>query len=183
MRRVELLERIREFPVRSFSDTVFRATRTGLAPDVASTSGGRWMPANRSSVLYTSLTRDGALSEMAYRQSLLNPIPTKPLMLHQIAVSLQRVVRLTLDDLRSLGVDDENYHAPNYARTQEIGDAVWFLECEGLVVPSARFGCDNLAIFTDRIAAAMGAIEVKQSDETDWIAWAKAHGIQFPIAE
>ena len=41
----------------------------------------------------------------------------------------------------------ERYESVNYHRTQEIGAAVAFLGCDGLMVPSARWDCENLVLF------------------------------------
>ncbi len=180
MRRTDLLDRLLAFPVSQFSETVYRATRRGLQPDTPSISGGRWIPPGLCPVLYTCLTRDGALAEMTYRQSLLNPIPSKPLFVHRLRVSLTKVMRLTLDDLLACGVESENYRTPNYSKTREIGDAVWFLEHDGLIVPSARSDCDNLVIFTDQLTSPEISISLVESEEVDWLAWAKERGIQLP---
>ncbi len=141
------------------------------------------MPPDRCPVLYSSLTREGALAEMTFRQSLLNPIPSKPVLLHSLRVSLSRVVSMTFEDLRTVGVENENYHMASYSKTQEIGDAAWFLGCDGLIIPNARWHCDNLVIFTDKILSPEVAVSVVSSEEVDWIRWAKNNGIHIPDPE
>lgn len=141
------------------------------------------MPPDVCPVLYSSLSEEGALAEMTYRQSLLNPIPTKPVLIHTLQISLTRVARLTYDDLQELGIDNGTYHEPNYTRTQEIGDAVWFLDCDGLIVPSARWKCDNLVIFFDKLSSPETSVSVVDSEEIDWIQWANENGISIANAE
>lgn len=141
------------------------------------------MPPDRCPVLYSCLTRDGALAEMTFRQSLLNPIPSKPVLLHSLRISLSRVVRMTLENLRAFGVDNENYHRANYSKTQEIGDAAWFLGCDGLIIPNARWRCDNLVIFTDKILSPEAAVSLVSSEEVDWIRWATENSIHIPDPE
>jgi hypothetical protein len=57
----------------------------------------------------------------------------------------------------------------NYERTQAIGDAAYFLGFDGLLVPSARWDCKNLVVFTDQLAPEDMAIE--ESAVVDWSAW------------
>ena len=133
------------------------------------------MPKGAASVLYTSLDRDGALAEIAFHWSQLDPMPSKPVLLHTLEVVAQRTLRLVRAELRALGVSADEYFTINPARTQEIGAAVEFLGCDGLIAPSARWECDHLILFPDRLGADI-AIEVVGAETIDWIAWAKSNG-------
>ena len=56
-----------------------------------------------------------------------------------------------------------------------IGTAIAFLECDGLIVPSARWPCENLVIFTDNqlLAGRRALLELVGSEEFDWQSWAR----------
>lgn len=144
-----LIERLGVLPTELFRDMVFRATRLRLDPLAPSTSGGRWMPRDHCAVLYSGLQREGALAEIAFHWGRLTPLPSKPVVIHRVRVSTQQSLRLKVCDLEMLGVDAAGYGTVEYARCQAIGAAVAFLRCDGLIVPSARWNCENLMIFSD----------------------------------
>ena len=78
---------------------------------------------------------------------------------------------LHLADMRALarlGIEEPAFSEVLYARTQEIGDAAYFLGFDGIVAPSARWSCLNAVLFTDRIAPER--IEVRAT-KVDWRAW------------
>jgi RES domain-containing protein len=170
-----LLERLSAFGTERFDGEVFRATRRSLDPLAASTSGGRWAPKGLVPVLYTSLLRDGALAEIAYHWSQLTPQPSRPAVLHLLGVSAEHRLRLLRADLENLDVDMAQYDGINYYRTQEIGAAVAFLGCDGLIVPCARWSCENLILFTENHLLT-SRLELLSSEEIDWQAWAKEAG-------
>jgi RES domain-containing protein len=170
----ELLDRLAAFSVETFRGEVFRATRRNLDPVAPSTNGGRWAPPGAIAILYTSLTPEGALAEVAFHWSALAPRPTKPVVLHRIKVSARRTLRLGRGDLSSLGVVAERYAEINYSRTQQIGAAAAFLGLDGIVAPSARWQCDNLILFTDNLGFGEH-ISVLDKQEVDWLAWAREH--------
>ena len=64
----------------------------------------------------------------------------------------------------------------DHRRTQEIGAAVAFLDHDGLIVPSARWDCENLVIFTDNHHPS-AELTVRRSEEVDWQAWARKAGL------
>jgi len=168
----DLLERLGAFETERFEGEVFRATRLNLDPCAESTSGGRWAPRGWVPVLYTSQLREGALAEIAYHWSQLTPLPSKPAVVHRLAVSVRRSLRLLRGRLDDLGVDIRQYESINYRRTQEIGAAVAFLGCDGLIVPCARWDCDNLVLFMENYALT-SRLDIVSSEEIDWQAWAR----------
>lgn len=126
-------------------------------------------------MLYTSLEREGALAEVSFHWSQLTPPPSKPVALHRIAVRVNGVLQLTESDLVELGVERSRLATINYDRTQAIGAAAAFLGNNGLIVPSARWQCDNLILFTndndlDR------SLEVLGTESIEWQSWAKKFG-------
>lgn len=90
-------------------------------------------------------------------------------------MSAERRLRLLRADLEALDVDMKQYQSVNYYRTQEIGAAVAFLGCDGLIVPSARWSCENLVIFTENHSLT-SKLEVLSSEEIDWQSWAQDAG-------
>jgi RES domain-containing protein len=168
----ELLERLSAFPTASFDGEAFRATPMSLDPLTPSTRGGRWAPTGEVSVLYTSKEREGALAEIAFHWGQLTPLPSKPAALHRLRLTTRRTLRLIQTDLVSLGVDLGAYRSVNYVRTQVIGAAVAFLERDGLIIPSARWDCENLVLFTDNHDLG-DRLEVAETEAVDWRAWAR----------
>jgi len=186
---IELVDALSAKTAASFTAKVFRATRLGGAPEAFSTSGGRWSPPDSYQtvpVLYTSLSRDGAISEVASYLSLLKPRPTKPIAIHSLEITAASVVKLTMDDLVDLGVDvsafsDRPYVWPakgKVLRTQEIGAVLNFLEHDGLLVPSARWDCDNLIVFGDNHKLGE-SLTVLKAEEVDWVNWTERNAPHY----
>lgn len=174
----ELLERLAEFEIKPFSSEVYRACRKGLDPTTSSTRGGRWAKRNGCSVLYTSLTSDGALAELSFHWGQLNPVPTKQAFLYRLRVTTKQSLRLIMADLATLGVNEGQYSEIPYPLCQEIGEAVGFLGCDGLIVPSARWNCENLVLFTDSHSLDE-QLEIVGLSEVDWLGWARKNGVQL----
>ncbi|MFZ2649233.1 MAG: RES family NAD+ phosphorylase [Burkholderiaceae bacterium] len=175
IRDAELLDRLAGFPTQAFAGDVFRATRQSLDALAHSTSGGRWIPSGGAGVLCTSLAREGALAEICFHWAQWTPRPSKPASLHTLRVACQRTLRLMRVELRALGVNDSDYLAVNYERTRQIGDAVQFLECDGLIAPCAHWDCENLILFPDNLGAA-AILEVVSTESVDWLQWATENG-------
>jgi hypothetical protein len=154
-----------------FNSAVWRVTRKGRDALRGSTAPGRWTPTGGFEALYTSLERDGALAEIGYRLSLEPVWPSRlEYELHLIEVEIERALRFTnLKSLEPLGVEIARYHTFEYQTTQAIASAAYFLEFDGIIVPSARFDCPNLVIFTER---ATGLV-LKESRPVDWDGWRK----------
>lgn len=140
-------------------------------------SGGRWAPKSSFSILYTSCEREGAIAELAFHWAQFSPLPSKSAHLHQIAVATGKTLRLLRADLESLGVDWTRYGETNNEQTQEIGAAIAFLECDGLIAPSARWNCENLMLFCDHHKIENSRLDVVRTEEIDWLSWAREHGM------
>src|SRR6266436_6253061 len=153
-----------------FAGEVWRITRKGRDPLRGSTANGRWSPSGGEfEVLYTSLERDGALAEIGYRLSLEPVWPSRlEHEVHLIEVEAERTLRFaSLESLAPLGVANARYHTFEYQATQAIAAAAYFLEFDSLIVPSARFSCANLVIFTERVPD----LTFKHSEAIDWEDW------------
>jgi len=168
----KLTDILSDMEVEEFAGEVYRATRKSLDPLAASSSGGRWMPRGEANVLYTALSRDGALAELTYHWGMLSPLPSKPAVLSRIDVNISSSLRVLRTDFAALGVDESRYEELDYSRMQEVGAALAFLEYHGLIVPSARWGCENLIVFTDNLDSDDN-LNFLDAEEVDWQQWGK----------
>jgi hypothetical protein len=175
---VALTDLLSGFPQTSYSGEAYRVTAAGFDPTAFSTNGGRWAPVSAGAyavpVLYTSLEEEGAIAEVASYLALLSPPPAKPLMVHRLAITAKRVLTIGRDDFGALAIDENRYGERNYGRTQEIGAAISFLQCDGLIAPSARWPCNNLILFGDNHALGE-TLEPIDSRSIEWQAWARQH--------
>ena len=80
-------------------------------------------------------------------------------------------------ELEMLGITSTDYRERNYERTQAIAEAAHFLGFDGLVVPSARWKCQNLVLFMDRMAPADIVVAESDSQLIDWAQWHKSRPI------
>jgi hypothetical protein len=176
-----LADRLGAFTTEKFVGEVFRATRATADPIAPSLYGGRWArPQNDdpgTSVLYTSMARDGAMAEIVSILVDLTPIPgPRELKVTRLAITASKVLRLDRRSLPTLGVAMDRYHEREYARTQEVGSTLSWLGVDGLIVPSARWQCDNLIVFSEnhKIDEKLEPID---SELIEWQAWAQEHGL------
>ena len=174
-----LVERMAALKSEPFDGLVHRATRENLDPRIPSTSGGRWAPRSTDRVqvpvLYTSLVREGALAEVCYHWSSFTPRPSKPVKITKLEIKLKRVVTVSTDWLTSLGIDMTSFGDFLPARLQEVGAVAAFLGFDGLKVPSARWKCENLVIFTENHDG--DEPKIVSSETVAWQEWAKEKGI------
>ena len=169
-RDLDLIDTLESFERIRFEGSVWRVVREGKDPVIGQRSGGRWDPGDFD-VLYTSLEADGAIAEIDF---VLSSLPVRPskvrFVLHEIAVRANKIMQLfDINRLSDLGVDMSGLAGTDYQRTQEIGDAAYFLDSDGLIVPNARWQCNNLVLFTDRITPE--ALEVTKSLPVDFEEW------------
>lgn len=168
---LDALEAIEPIP---FTGNVWRVTRQGRDPLRGSSANGRWSAPGEFEVLYTSLEKDGALAEIGHRLSL-EPVWPSRLRhsVHCIRVTADKVLQLSnMEVLRTLGVDVERYSSYEYGSTQAIAAAAHFLDFSAIVVPNARFDCNNLVAFVGVIEP--GALESITSEDVDWEAWRRS---------
>jgi hypothetical protein len=171
-----LLDQLSAAPAERFDGEAYRTTSLGADPLAPSISGGRWSPpqdgSTEVSVLYTSLDRDGSLAEVvAYLVQLSPPPRANALKITRLGVSTARTLRLVRARLEDFGVDMRHFGERDYARTQQIGAAIAFLEFDGLIAPSARWACDNLMVFTANHSTSE-RLEAIDDEKVDWRTWA-----------
>lgn len=149
----ELLDALEQHPSEAISGETWRVTAKGRDALRGSTAGGRCSPAGGFEVLYTSLAPAGALAEIGYRLSLEPVWPSRlEHELHRITAHTSRSLRFAdVSTLLTLGVDARRYGNFEYSTTQAIAAAAFFLDFDGLIVPSARSTELNLVIFTEKL--------------------------------
>lgn len=155
-----LIDALEAAPPTTFKGTLWRVVRDGRDVLQGSSAGGRWDDGTFD-VLYTSERADGAVAEMYFHLSRGQPVmPSKGAWhLHELRVTLSRALRLAdLAALSALGVDTARYgllsyqeREQEYPRPQEIAETAHFLGFDGLIVPNARFACQNVVVFCDRV--------------------------------
>ena len=144
-----LLEQLEGLAKGSFEGVVYRVVwRDRSAVQGSSAGRGRWNDPDRAfEILNTSLERDGAAVEFEAFWSLFEQRPDREASNWKLSLRLRRVVELGFEELEQLGVEKAGYRGREYARTQEISDALNCLGCDGLIVPSARYEGKNLIVF------------------------------------
>jgi len=155
-----LLDLMEEKPTITLQTSIWRLVRDGRNPTQCSMSLGRWDDGSFD-VLYTSLERDGAISEIAYHLKQGQPVfPSKlRYRLYEIPVVLSNILDLTENGyLEELGVDIATYgkmpfsnKAQEYRQTQIVGEIAAFHEYAAIKVPCARFDCANLIVICQHI--------------------------------
>jgi RES domain len=170
-RDIVLLDALDKLPRLVIQQRVWRTVRDGRDPLEGSKSRGRWGH-DGIETLYASSVKDGSVAEIYSLLSVQPVFPSKPKWLtYELEAELEGVASLpTLSELADLGVDLDKYHLREYGRTQEIADAALFLGFAGMIVPSARWDCSNLVVFTERIDPGQLALEGPPSP-VDWNEW------------
>lgn len=172
---------------KAFAGPVWRAVSDGRDPLVGYRSGGRWDDGTFD-VLYTSLDRNGSIAETVYHLRRGQPVvPSKPpKRLYPIDVSLSQVLDLSsLDDLHQIGVDLSQFGRMTYAQRlteypslQEVAEVAHFLAFEAILVPSARWQCQNLVIFTERCSPSNLAV-ASDGELLNLEAWYRANAVNL----
>ncbi len=171
-RDLRLLDHVDAYPRRSHMGLLWHVVREGRDPLPGGRAASRWCN-GQFDVLYTSLEREGAIAEVHALLSLQPVFPSKiAFHVHRLRVSVQQSLHLAdLPTLARLGVDVDRYQERDYARTQDIADAAYFLGFDGLFVPSARWPCTNAVLFTDRIEPACLSVDATEPEPVDWQSW------------
>lgn len=171
-RDVDLLDALDALDKVPFDGDVWRIVRESKNPLQGYPAGARWDPSGGFDVVYTTLDADGARAEIFFHLMRAPVFPARTVyLLHRLRVRMRKTLRLAdMSALAALKVDTARYSALGYAQTQAIGDAAHFLGFDGLIVPSARWDCQNLVIFMDRIDPNDDWI-ISESVPVDWQAW------------
>lgn len=177
-----LIDALEGLSTQAYEGRLWRVTRDGRDPTLFFAGGNRWDDGTFE-VLYTSLSREGALAEMHYHVARGQPIaPSKiKYRLHELQVKIDGVLDLTdMSFLAGLGIDPATYgklpyfkREGEYEACQKIGEAAHFLGSEdesdpsALLVPNARHDGSNMVIFGDYVS--FEAVEhVNDHGVIDW---------------
>lgn len=173
-RDTKLLESLEECVQRAFVGTVHRVVWADRNPlQGSSAPRGRWnSPDSGFEVLNTSLDAEGAAAEFEAFWSLFEQRPTRPALSWKLRVRLARVVELDFEQLEKLGVRHAEYTNRQYSRTQQISDGLYYLGCEGLIVPSARHDSKNLVVHVQNLSRE----SFVEEDEPSTFAWSDSPG-------
>ena len=154
-----------------WTSKVWRITRAGYNAIGGSSANGRWSPGGTVEVLYTSLASEGSTAEVGFRLGLEPAWPSRiQHEIHEISVQASRILRFPdVQGLEKFDIDPSKFESFDYGASQSLAAAAHFLECDGLIVPSARHNSLNLVLFMDRPAA--GSLEVLASSPVDWSSW------------
>ena len=165
----DLLERLEACVEELFEGIVYRVVWVDRSPvQGSSVARGRWnSPDSEFETLNTSLASEGADAEFEAFWSLFEQRPDRPALNWKLRVRLKRVVELDSEQLDALGVGQSDYQDRGYARTQEISDALNYLGCDGLIVPSARCACKNLVVYIQNLDTDC-LVEDAESNEFLW---------------
>ena len=162
----KLIDTLETLESQAFEGHVWRVTRDGGDPTLFFGGGNRWDDGTFE-VLYTSLSRDGALTEMKFHLGKGQPvIPSKiRYRLHELHVRVNGVLDLTSPDvLSSVGIDLKNFgrlpyldRRGEYEACQQVAETAHFLGSDdssdpsGILVPNARHESQNLVLFADYV--------------------------------
>ena len=137
--------------VRDWGGAVYRQVFEGTDVLRANIRGARWNPPDEEA-LYCSLHRRTATAEIDHliaRQ----PVPIlRPRVTHKLSVRLRRVADLrSLAVLESCDIAPEALMGADLSAPQFVGGAVAWLNCAGLLIPSARDDGANLVVFVNNM--------------------------------
>lgn len=79
--------------------------------------------------------------------------------------------------LGQLGVDEQVIRGDDLSRTREIGSAAFLMEYDSMLLPSARWDCNNLIVFPDYLPLA--EITVSEGQPINWPAWRENNDAKF----
>lgn len=172
IRDVNLLDALDQCPRVPVTMTVWRVVREGRDPLLCGRSLGRW-DLGLFDVLYTACDADGAISELYFHLSRQPVFPSRVVFtLNEIVVRAKKALDFKdLAELARLGVDPKEYSGILYHRTQQIGDAAAFLGFDGVTAPSARWNCQDFAIFCDSLSP--HDFDLQGASKIDWNDWRK----------
>jgi RES domain-containing protein len=172
----DLIDALEAMAPVAFRGTVWRVVRDGRDPLRCSASGGRWDD-GRFDVLYTSQSPQGAVAELHFHLMRGQPVMPSQVRyrLFELEIVLERALHSAdLDALAAVGLRTDLFGRLSWAdkaaecpRSQDIAEVAHFLDCHGLIVPSARSATHNVVVFCDRVPALRDA-DCKDRGLVDW---------------
>ena len=133
---------------------VYRQVFAGTDVLRANIRGGRWNPPEVEAV-YCSLHSRTATAEVDHLIARQPVAIRTPRVTHTLSVALARVADLRdLAMLESYGITSDMMMGEDLSAPQLVGGAVHWLECAGMLIPSARDAGGNLVIFVNKMGPA-----------------------------
>lgn len=132
--------------------TVWRHMFNDNPPELSNTTGARWNPAGTAAI-YTSEERSTAIAE---GQHAIDSQPLRPKArryVYELRVSASKALRITPDDLATLGLTPSDLTSPDFHACQHVAEHAAFLGYDVLIVPSARADGSNVVVFVDELSA------------------------------
>lgn len=166
-----LLDALDELDGHAFDGTIWRVVREGRSALDGSRGGGRWNPSDLS-VLYSAKEADGAISELHFHLNRGQSVFPSRMHhdLYELTITTEKTLILAnMADLIALGIEEVKYSQLLYGRTQEIASAAAFMGFDGIIVPSARYDCQNVVMFLDSFN--LENIETISKTSIDWRTW------------
>ena len=156
-----LLDAIEETVIQ-WRGVVYRQVFEGTDVLRANIRGARWNPPEVEA-LYCSLQSRTAAAEVDHligRQ----PVPIRtPRITHNLSVKLVRVADLrNLETLERCEITSEMVMGEDLSKPQLVGGAAAWLQCAGMLIPSARDEGVNLVVFVNNMAPTDGIDLVSQ---------------------
>jgi RES domain-containing protein len=147
----ELLDFLESRAIERWTGSVWRDVLGDTDPLRPNQRGARWNPPGVEA-LYCSLAKVTATAEIDFLLSL-QSVPVRRRRSVRLEVELTRVVDLAdLAPLASFGIERPDLLGHAVDRSRLIGNAVSWLGCSGLLVPSARHSGANIVIYTNQMA-------------------------------
>ncbi|RKF20779.1 RES domain-containing protein [Altericroceibacterium spongiae] len=159
-----LIDTLEGLPCEPLEMIVWRVVRDTRDPTIFSSGGNRWDDGSFE-VLYTSLSREGALAEMRFHLGRGQPVVPSKLKYRLFALSVKVSGAIDLcgkGTLEKLGVDMASFgklpyldRIGEYETCQKIGEAIHFLGSDSpgdptaMLVPNARYDTRNLVLLSD----------------------------------
>lgn len=173
----ELLEALDRLEVISVQQTVWRVAWKGRDVLQGGT-GGRWTPPRGPEALYTSETQDGSLAEVYHLLAQAPVFSSSDKLCYPIQVKPQRTLRLdSLDAIASVGLTEETLRSRDLSACQAVGAAARLMEFDGIWVPSMRWNCRNLVLFSDLLPDPK-ALQPEAGRPVNWPAWREREDVR-----
>lgn len=169
----EILDILDRLDPREYSGVLWRTTWLKRDSLLGGAGGGRWSPSKKFEALYTSLEENISIAELHYH---LSQAPVRSS--SAVAICKLHAEKINLLDLTSSELfADLNLNKKTgkelLLHSQKIGAAAYFLEYQGILVPSVRADGINCVIFPEYLTH--DQIIEKSKVEINWPAWIKTH--------
>jgi RES domain-containing protein len=161
-----LLPRVR------FAGTVWRVAREKDDPAAGGKSRSRWCDMTFD-VLYAAMSREAAIQE-TYAVLAAQPVfPAARYLCYELAVTTTNSLEFASSTdfkalARAAGGPDGGE-----ASAEAIASAAYFLGFDGLIAPNPRWKCQDVVLFTERLAPAQIQLTGTAPKAIDWQAWRK----------